>query len=108
MRKIFYFVALFALVFATSAQAQPLAKEIAFERACTDGVPLYNKASDAVGCGKLAQGGQGYVIEMATERSHTPSCPQGYSYIGNLDQASLAARGITGSTKLQYFACAKG
>lgn len=108
MKKFAYALAIIALFTATSSQAQPLAKEIAFERSCTEGVPLYDTASGKVGCGTLPSSGIGYVIEMATDRARTPTCPKGFSYIGNLDDGSLAARGITTDTALQYFACAKG
>jgi hypothetical protein len=69
---------------------------------------MYNSASGKISCGKLSESGSGYVIEMAIAHDHVPTCPQGYNYIGNLDQGSLSARGITGAPTLQYFACAKG
>lgn len=107
MIKLAIYIVLAILAYSHFAEAAPQAKEIAFARPCPQGVPVYNKSSEKVGCGALAQGGSGYVIEMASDRATKPTCPKGFAYIGNLDQASLAGRGITAEGKLQYFACVK-
>jgi len=107
MKKILLATALCVLAFASGAQAQPEAKEIAFARPCPSGVPVYNKADDKVACGQLAQSGSGYVIEMASQHGTPTTCPKGFAFIGTLNKESLAQRGITDTGSLQYFACVK-
>jgi hypothetical protein len=92
----------------SSAGAATSPKEISFQRGCAEGVPLYSSDSGKVSCGKLSESGKGFVVEMAMRTTVLPSCPSGYSYIGNLDNGSLISRGIRPDSMLQYFACAKG
>lgn len=107
MKKIVLASALCLLALASSAHAQPQAKEIAFARPCPAGVPVYNKTDDKVACGQLAQNGTGYVIEMASQKNVAPACPTGFNFIGTLNKESLEQRGIHADGSLQYFACVK-
>lgn len=99
MKRILVAVAVLAMM-PLMASATPQAKEIAFTRSCTDGVPLYSKSSGSINCGKPQMGGHGYVIEMATNGDGSAACPKGYNFIG-LVQGS----GEGGS--LKRYACAK-
>ena len=101
MKKVILFAAIALMVFAHSASAQPQAKEIAYVASCQSGVHVYDKASNAVTCGKPASSGSGYVIQMATDANGSVQCPKGYSYIGHV-QNTLGTGG-----NLQHFACVK-
>ncbi len=101
MKKVILLAALTLLVGVHSADAQPQAKEIAYVASCQTGVHVYDKAANAVTCGKPAISGSGYVIEMATDANGVAQCPKGYSFIGHVPNTHG-----TGSN-LQHFACVK-
>ncbi len=107
MKHLFALTLVLALCVVAYGHAQPLAREIAFTRSCSEGVPLFDKASRTVKCGAPAKTGAGYVLEMAVAKTQEPTCPAGYGYIGSLSGKTLAARGIRESATMQYFACAK-
>jgi hypothetical protein len=101
MKNVIGFAAVVLMLSATSAFAQPQAKEIAYVATCTTGVHVDDKASNAVTCGKPSITGSGYVIEMATDAGGSVQCPKGYNYIGHVPDT----HGSGGS--LQHFACVK-
>lgn len=100
MKKIIGLAVVALLVSATGAFAQPQAKEIAFVTSCAKGVHVYDKAADAVTCGKPAMSGSGYVIEMATDANGQAQCPKGYNYIGHVQGSQMGG-------SLQHYACVK-
>lgn len=101
MKKMLMFATVALMLSVTSAIAQPQAKEIAYAPSCAKGVHIYDKANDAVTCGKPAPSGSGYVIEMATDTGTVPQCPKGYNFIGFVPDTHGS-----GPT-LQHFACVK-
>lgn len=99
MKKILCALAAFMLM-PLLASATPLAKEIAFSRSCSSGVPVYDNAQGTISCGKPKMGGTGYVIEMATNPDGSATCPNGFSYVG-------VVKGMGDGAGIQRYACAK-
>lgn len=111
MRVLFLslFLSLFSLGVFTAgggvAYAGMEAKEIAFSRNCSAGVPVYDPASTGIACGRPKADGTGYIIEMAAKNPTHIQCPKNYRFIGTMKSPSLGSGAP--ATGVYYYACAK-
>jgi hypothetical protein len=98
MKKIFALALILACAFCMSADAKPLAQEIAFSQ-CQHGVPVFDDASGKTHCGVPGKGGAGYILHVAVPSNQPATCPEGFRY--------LAPDAASGKGGMQIFSCVK-